>query len=139
MTRPTGSLPLCLPHSIESRHRSGRKWLIEVKINYVRTWGVKKGTGHWMKGILSGACRNLHDIFLILVDCGSLTDPANGLVNHTAGTKVRNTATYSHLQVCYQKAISFLSYSSYTHDYMYLVLVYCRDAQYFDIVLLSQH
>ena len=31
---------------------------------------------------------NLHDIFLILafVDCGNLTDPANGQVNHTAGT-----------------------------------------------------
>ena len=30
----------------------------------------------------------LHDVFLILtaVDCGNLTDPANGSVNHTAGT-----------------------------------------------------
>ena len=42
-------------------------------------------------------CINLHDIFLILavVDCGDLTDPANGQVNHTAGTTFRQTATYS--------------------------------------------
>ena len=40
---------------------------------------------------------NLHDIFLILavVDCGTLTDPANGQVNHTAGTTFGQTATYS--------------------------------------------
>ena len=42
------------------------------------------------------ACRNLRNIFLILtVDCGSLTNPANGSVNHTAGTTVGQTATYS--------------------------------------------
>ena len=41
-------------------------------------------------------CINLHDIFLILtVDCGSLTDPANGQVSHTAGTRFGQTATYS--------------------------------------------
>ena len=38
----------------------------------------------------------LHDVFLILtVDCGNLTDPANGCVNHTAGTSLGQTATYS--------------------------------------------
>ena len=39
----------------------------------------------------------LHDIFLILavVDCGNLTDPANGQVTFTAGTKFNQTATYS--------------------------------------------
>ena len=29
------------------------------------------------------------------VDCGSLTDPANGQVDHTAGTTFGRTATYS--------------------------------------------
>ena len=29
------------------------------------------------------------------VDCGSLPDPANGNVNHTAGTTVGRNATYS--------------------------------------------
>ena len=29
------------------------------------------------------------------MDCGSLPDPANGQVNHTAGTTVGQTATYS--------------------------------------------
>ena len=33
--------------------------------------------------------------FLAAVDCGSLTDPANGQVNHVAGTTFRQTATYS--------------------------------------------
>ena len=35
--------------------------------------------------------------FLILtaVDCGSLTDPDNGQVDHTAGTSLGQTATYS--------------------------------------------
>ena len=33
--------------------------------------------------------------FLAAVDCGSLTDPANGQVNHTAGTTFGQTATYS--------------------------------------------
>ena len=41
--------------------------------------------------------RILHDVFLILtaVDCGSLTDPANGSVTHTSGTTFGQTATYS--------------------------------------------
>ena len=44
----------------------------------------------------SSTFRNLRDIFLILtVDCGTLTDPANGQVNHTAGTTMGQTATYS--------------------------------------------
>ena len=47
----------------------------------------------------SSTCRfrNLLDVFLILtaVDCGNLTDPANGSVNHTAGTTFGQTATYS--------------------------------------------
>ena len=36
-------------------------------------------------------------MFLILtvVDCGNLTHPTNGSVNHTAGTTFRQTATYS--------------------------------------------
>jgi len=29
------------------------------------------------------------------VDCGTLTDPANGQVSHTAGTAFGQTATYS--------------------------------------------
>ena len=29
------------------------------------------------------------------MDCGSLTDPANGQVNHTTGTILEQTATYS--------------------------------------------
>ena len=33
--------------------------------------------------------------FLAAVNCGSLTDPANGRVNHTAGTTNGQTATYS--------------------------------------------
>ena len=43
------------------------------------------------------SCRNLHYVFLILtaVDCGNLTHPANGSVNHTAGTTLGQTATYS--------------------------------------------
>ena len=45
----------------------------------------------------SSTCRNLHYVFLILtgVDCGNLTDPANGQVDHTAGTPFGQTATYS--------------------------------------------
>ena len=40
----------------------------------------------------------LHDVRIILltaVDCDNLTDPANGTVDHTAGTTFRQTATYS--------------------------------------------
>ena len=38
----------------------------------------------------------LHDFTsLTAVDCGPLTDPANGIVNHTAGTTSEQTATYS--------------------------------------------
>ena len=33
--------------------------------------------------------------FLTGVDCGTLTNPANGLVSHTAGTTFGQTATYS--------------------------------------------
>ena len=38
-----------------------------------------------------------HAIFLILtvVDCGTLNNPTNGEVNHTAGTTFRQTAIYS--------------------------------------------
>ena len=45
----------------------------------------------------SSRCNILHDVFLILtaVDCSNLTDPANGSVNHTAGTTFKQTATYS--------------------------------------------
>ena len=32
---------------------------------------------------------------LTVVDCGALTDPANGQVSHTAGTTFGETATYS--------------------------------------------
>ena len=34
-------------------------------------------------------------LFLTVVDCGALTDPANGQVSHTAGTTVGQTAAYS--------------------------------------------
>ena len=45
----------------------------------------------------SSRCNNLHDVFLIStgVDCGTLPDPADGQVNHTAGTTFGQTATYS--------------------------------------------
>ena len=32
---------------------------------------------------------------LTAVDCGTLTNPPNGQVNHTSGTTFRQTATYS--------------------------------------------
>ena len=34
-------------------------------------------------------------LILTVVDCGNLTDPDNGSVNHTAGTTNGQTATYS--------------------------------------------
>ena len=34
-------------------------------------------------------------MLLIVVDCGNLTDPANGQVTHTSGTTFGQTATYS--------------------------------------------
>ena len=34
-------------------------------------------------------------IILTAVNCGTLTDPANGQVDHTAGTSFGQTATYS--------------------------------------------
>jgi len=37
----------------------------------------------------------VHVFFLTVVDCGTLTDPANGLVSHTAGTTFGQIATYS--------------------------------------------
>ena len=38
-----------------------------------------------------------HDVSLLLtvVDCGTMTDPTNGQVSHTAGTTFEQTATYS--------------------------------------------
>ena len=33
--------------------------------------------------------------FLAAVDCGTLSDPTNGQVDHTSGTTVGQTATYS--------------------------------------------
>ena len=43
----------------------------------------------------SSRFNNVHDMFLILtVDCGNLTDPANGNVTHTTGTDLGQTATY---------------------------------------------
>ena len=45
----------------------------------------------------SNRCNNLHVIVLVLtvVDCGNLTNPANGSVNHSAETTFEQTATYS--------------------------------------------
>ena len=34
-------------------------------------------------------------LLLSVVDCGTLSNPANGQVNHTAGTTLGQTATYS--------------------------------------------
>ena len=34
-------------------------------------------------------------LFLKAVECGTLTDPANGQVSYTAGTTFEQTATYS--------------------------------------------
>ena len=34
-------------------------------------------------------------IILIVVDCGNLTDPAQGKVNYTSGTTFGQTATYT--------------------------------------------
>ena len=47
--------------------------------------------------MVSSRCVNLHVIFIILivVDCCSLTDPAQGVVTHTSGTTFGQTATYS--------------------------------------------
>ena len=38
-----------------------------------------------------------HDVFILLtvVDCGTLTNPVNGQVSHTAGTTFGQTANYS--------------------------------------------
>ena len=36
-----------------------------------------------------------HPHYLAVVDCGDLTDPANGQVTHTSGTTFRQIATYS--------------------------------------------
>ena len=44
--------------------------------------------------MISSRCINLH-LILAVVDCGTLTAPANGEVNHTAGTTFRQTATYT--------------------------------------------
>ena len=41
------------------------------------------------------SCLVTYCIVLTGADCGSLTNPANGLVNHTAGTTLGQTATYS--------------------------------------------
>ena len=38
---------------------------------------------------------SINVILLTAMDCSSLTDPSNGQVNHTAGTTLRQTATYS--------------------------------------------
>ena len=44
----------------------------------------------------SSRCRNLHVILILtVVNCGNLTDPANGQVIHTLGTTFGQTATYS--------------------------------------------
>ena len=42
-------------------------------------------------------CFCVSDAFLLLtvVDCGTLTNPINGQVSHTAGTTLGQTATYS--------------------------------------------
>ena len=37
----------------------------------------------------------MYSFFSTAVDCGNLTDPANGEVSHTAGTTFGETATYS--------------------------------------------
>ena len=43
---------------------------------------------------LHGVLHLMYSHFAV-VDCGSLTDPANGRVDHTAGTPFGQTATYS--------------------------------------------
>ena len=58
---------------------------------FVRVFSLKSFPFY---GMTSSRCRNLHDVFLILaVNCGNLTDPANGQIDHTA--TFRQTATYS--------------------------------------------
>ena len=37
----------------------------------------------------------MYSSLLTVVDCGTLTNPANGQVSHTAGTTFGQTATYS--------------------------------------------
>ena len=37
----------------------------------------------------------MYNTLLTVVVCGNLTDPANGQVDHTAGTTMGQTATYS--------------------------------------------
>ena len=46
----------------------------------------------YIVAIKEHACVSL---FLIAVDCDTLADPINGQVTHTAGTTLRQTATYS--------------------------------------------
>ena len=38
---------------------------------------------------------NINIFYLTVVDCGALSNPANGRVNNTAGTTYGQTATYS--------------------------------------------
>ena len=40
-------------------------------------------------------CSSHLSFHLTAVDCGTLVDPANGQVDHTAGTTFQQTATYS--------------------------------------------
>ena len=47
-------------------------------------------TSHWIHW-----ASNIRIFLLTVVDCGTLTDPANGQVSHTAGTTFGETATYS--------------------------------------------
>ena len=73
---------------------------------------LQSGTCHVMGSWLLVPFMHTHRIYIILnsswssclvtycivltgADCGSLTNPANGLVNHTAGTTLGQTATYS--------------------------------------------
>ena len=44
---------------------------------------------------MSPKYRSLHDVFLIVVDCGNLTAPDNGSVTLTSGTTFGQTVTYS--------------------------------------------
>ena len=71
------------------------RWVMALIGDAKQAWN-KWSSWNWNKW--TSRCNNLHMTYLLIsavVDCGSLTDPANGSVNHTAGTTFGQTATYS--------------------------------------------
>ena len=64
-------------------------------------YAINESNSDWMS---NGLCINMNSLLctlgcnfplLIVVDCGNLTDPANGSVSLTSGTTFGQTTTYS--------------------------------------------